>query len=99
VGRPPTSARDLIRTLGTGKWGNEVFWYMFGKTSRRHGLELQVAPWVGNALISAVDPPCSVRFRMCMRDDARDQRHGSAQFAATRRRQFTGYFQYLRRTQ
>lgn len=47
-----------IRTLGTGKWGNEVFWYMFGKTyARRHGLELQVAPWVGNALISAVDPP------------------------------------------
>lgn len=47
-----------IRTLGTGNWGNEVFWYMFGKTyARRHNLEFQVDPWVGNTLVGAADPP------------------------------------------
>ena len=46
-----------IRTLGTGNWGNEVFWYMFGKTyARRHDLDLQVDPWAGNTLIGATDP-------------------------------------------
>lgn len=47
-----------VRTLGTGKWGNEIFWYMFGKTyARRHDLEFQVDPWIGNTLIGAIDPP------------------------------------------
>jgi hypothetical protein len=47
-----------IRTLGTGNWGNEVFWYMFGKTyARRHDLEFQVDPWAGNQLVGADDPP------------------------------------------
>lgn len=47
-----------VRTLGTGNWGNEVFWYMFGKTySGRHGLEFQVDAWAGNTLIAANDPP------------------------------------------
>lgn len=46
-----------VRSLGTGSWGNEVFWYLFGKAyARRHGLELQVDPWSGNALIGAADP-------------------------------------------
>lgn len=47
-----------VRTLGTGKWGNEVFWYMFGKTyAHRHGLEFQTDPWAGNTLVGASDPP------------------------------------------
>jgi len=47
-----------VRTLGTGKWGNEVFWYMFGKTyARRYGLEFQADAWAGNILIGATDPP------------------------------------------
>lgn len=51
---PPIS----VRALGTGNWGNEVFWYMFGKTyARRFGLELQTGPWAGTRLIGATDPP------------------------------------------
>jgi hypothetical protein len=47
-----------IRLLGTGKWGNEVFWYMFGKTyARRHDLEFQADAWAGNDLVGAVDAP------------------------------------------
>lgn len=47
-----------VSTLGTGNWGNEVFWYMFGKTyADRHGLEFQSAPWAGNTLLGAADPP------------------------------------------
>ena len=47
-----------VRSLGTGNWGNEVFWYMFAKTyARRHGLQLQVNPWAGSELVGASDPP------------------------------------------
>lgn len=47
-----------VRTLGAGKWGNEVFWYMFGKTyARRHDLEFQTDAWAGNVLVGASDPP------------------------------------------
>lgn len=46
-----------VRTLGTGNWGNEVFWYMFGKTyARRHDLEFQTDRWAGRTLIGARDP-------------------------------------------
>lgn len=47
-----------VRTIGTGNWGNELFWYMFGRTyAARHDLEFQVDPWSGNQLIGAIDPP------------------------------------------
>jgi hypothetical protein len=52
-----------VRTLGTGQWGNEVFWYMFGKTyAQRHGLEFHVDAWAGNTLIAAHDPPVAQRL-------------------------------------
>ncbi len=52
-----------IRSLGTGKWGNEVFWYMFAKTyARRHGFQLQVGAWAGNDLVGAIDPPVAQRL-------------------------------------
>jgi hypothetical protein len=42
---------------GTGKFGNEFFWYLFGKTyARRHGLKLEVNPWMGNGLFATDDP-------------------------------------------
>jgi hypothetical protein len=57
--RTRTRRRVLtVRTLGTGNWGNEVFWYLFGKTyARRHGLEFQADAWAGNTLVGAADPP------------------------------------------
>jgi len=47
-----------MRSLGSGKWGSEVFRYMFGKCyARRHGLLLQTPAWAGNELVGASDPP------------------------------------------
>lgn len=85
-----------IRTLGTGNWGNEVFWYMFGKTyARRHDLEFQVDPWAGNTLVGATDPP----VQHTLPDVHEKTTHGiedplipnAPPFGDVN---FTGYFQY-----
>jgi hypothetical protein len=82
---------------GTGRFGNEFFWYIFGKTyARRHGFELQSNPWMGNALFGASDPPIAQRLPYVFEpsEHAVDDTiipHAPVPFANV---SFVGYFQY-----
>ena len=85
-----------VRNLGTGNWGNEVFWYMFGKTyARRHDLTLQTGPWTGNVLVGASDPPIQQQFE----DFHEKEEHGVDDTVIPNAPplgdvNFVGYFQY-----
>jgi len=91
--------KPVIRVAhqGTGKLGNEFFWYVFGKTyARRHGLELEVSPWMGNALFGTNDPAPGADALPCIYEKSE---HGvddtiiphAPPFANV---SFVGYFQY-----
>jgi hypothetical protein len=86
-----------IGRQGTGRFGNEFFWYIFGKTyGRRHGLEFHSNPWVGNALFGASDPPITEQLPyLCEPSehgvDDTVIPHAPAPFANV---DFVGYFQY-----
>jgi len=44
-----------------GRFGNQIFEYMFLKTyAKKHGLEVQIPPWVGNYLFGTDDPPTTL---------------------------------------
>ena len=46
-----------------GRFGNQVFQYMFLKTyARRHGLKVQVPKWIGNDLFGTTDPVPTQQF-------------------------------------
>ncbi len=82
---------------GTGRFGNEFFWYIFGKTyARRHGLELQVNPWVGSDLFAAADSPIAARLPQVFEPsehgvDDTVIPHAPSPYANVN---FVGYFQY-----
>jgi hypothetical protein len=82
---------------GRGQFGNEFFWYIFGKTyARRHGLELQINPWVGTELFGATDPPIAAPLPHVFEPsehgiDDTVIPHAPAPYANVN---FVGYFQY-----
>lgn len=42
-----------------GRWGNQLFQYMFLQTyARTHGMTVEIPAWVGNELYGFEDPPC-----------------------------------------
>jgi hypothetical protein len=86
-----------IAHQGIGGFGNEFFWYIFGKTyARRHGLELEVNPWMGNALFGTNDRPHGSRRLPCIYEKSE---HGVDDVVIPnappfKNVTFVGYFQY-----
>lgn len=82
---------------GAGRWGNQVFGYMFGRTyARRHGLTLHAGPWAGNDLIGASDPPIAAKLPDVLERPEHRARGAVIPHARTPIGgvNFVGYFQY-----
>lgn len=55
---PATDVITMSRFGKLGRFGNQLFQYMFLKTyAREHALELQLPPWIGNCLFGTQDRP------------------------------------------
>ena len=75
-----------------GRFGNQLFQYLFLKTyAARHELRVEAPPWVGNVLFGTQDPPVSCAWPIVADVNEGVVRQSSNLF---RDCDFEGYFQY-----